>query len=33
MHAAPSKEDIGTLEKGMNARLALARDDAVTSDQ
>jgi hypothetical protein len=31
--AAPSKEDSGTLEKGMDACLAPAQDDAVTSDQ
>jgi hypothetical protein len=30
---APSKEDGGTLKKGMDARLAPAQDDAVTSDQ
>jgi hypothetical protein len=30
---APSKEDGGTLEKGMDACLAPAQDDAVTSDQ
>jgi hypothetical protein len=32
-HTAPSKEDGGTLEKGTDARLTLAQDDAVTSDQ
>jgi hypothetical protein len=31
--AAPSKEDDGTLEEGMDARLAPAQDDAVMSDQ
>jgi hypothetical protein len=30
---APSKEDDGTLEKGMGACLAHAQDDAVMSDQ
>jgi hypothetical protein len=30
---APSKEDGGTLKKGMDARLAPTQDDAVTSDQ
>jgi hypothetical protein len=29
----PSKEDGGTLEKGTDACLAPAQDDAVTSDQ
>jgi hypothetical protein len=29
----PSKEDDGTLEKGMDARSTPAQDDAVTSDQ
>jgi hypothetical protein len=32
-HAAPSKEDCGTLEKGMTTYPALAWDDAVTSGQ
>jgi hypothetical protein len=31
--AAPSKVDDGTLKKGTDACLALAKDDAVTSDQ
>jgi hypothetical protein len=32
LHAAPSKENSETLEKGTNVCLALARDDAETSD-
>jgi hypothetical protein len=32
-NTAPSKEDGGTLERGTDARLAPARDDAVTSGQ
>jgi hypothetical protein len=31
--AAPSKEDGGTLEKGIGACLAPTQDDAVMSDQ
>jgi hypothetical protein len=31
-HAAPSKEDGGTLEKGTDACSALAQDNTVTSD-
>jgi hypothetical protein len=31
--AAPSKEDGGTLEKGMDACSAVTQDNVVTSDQ